>query len=296
MLSLRALAHALGGEVDRNQVRAPGPYHSPKDRSMWVRLSPQAPDGILCGSFASQDWRECKDYVRQRLGIARDETYKAAPSTERVAPSTSNDDVEKIKRARIVWSNAQSPYGTLVETYLKSRALILPDDIDHVIRFHPATAWKDEASGELIHVPCMIAAFRNIDTNEITGIHRTRLSPEGKKLGRRMFGIAGGAAIKLDRDEHATTGLVLGEGIETCIAARQIGFRPVWAMGSVGSIASLPVLSGIEGLTLLAETGEASARAIDACGTRWFAAGRDVVLVDPLFGSDVNDALRGAAA
>jgi hypothetical protein len=38
--SLSDIARALGGEVAGGQALAPGPGHSPKDRSMCVRLSP----------------------------------------------------------------------------------------------------------------------------------------------------------------------------------------------------------------------------------------------------------------
>ena len=45
-LSLKALAAALGGEVASNQVRAPGPGHSPKDRSLAAWLAPDTLDGL----------------------------------------------------------------------------------------------------------------------------------------------------------------------------------------------------------------------------------------------------------
>ena len=48
-----------------------------------------------------------------------------------------------------------------------------------------------------------------------------------------MYGEANGAAIKLDADEMVTMGLTIGEGIETVLSARQLGFRPAWALGSV---------------------------------------------------------------
>ena len=54
----------------------------------------------------------------------------------------------------------------------------------------------------------------------------------------------------------------------------------------------LPVLGGVECLTILGETGAASASAVEACGTRWSRAGREVVVNRPLFGSDLNDALK----
>ena len=89
----------------------------------------------------------------------------------------------------------------------------------------------------------------------------------------------------------------LAEGIETGLAACQLGLRPVWALGSAGTIGAFPVLSGVECLTILAEQGEASAKATEACGNRWHSARREVLVNRSKIGSDLNDALqlRGAA-
>ena len=70
MTTLVSIARTLGGEISGDQVRCPGPGHSPVDRSLSVRLVPGAPDGILVHSFAGDDWRLCRDYVRQKLGLA----------------------------------------------------------------------------------------------------------------------------------------------------------------------------------------------------------------------------------
>ena len=142
----------------------------------------------------------------------------------------------------------------------------------------------------------MLAALRAIEGDAITAVHRTRLTADGQKIDRRMFGIAAGSAIKLDADDAVTMGLTIGEGIETGLAARQLGFRPAWALGSVGAIASFPVLAGIEALTILAENDDsgASQRAVQECGQRWHDAGREVVVVEAAAG-DVNDALRRRA-
>ena len=61
-----------------------------------------------------------------------------------------------------------------------------------------------------------------------------------------MLGDATEGAIKLDADDAVTTGLTIGEGIETVLAARQLGFKPAWATGSVAMMGTFPVLSGIE--------------------------------------------------
>jgi hypothetical protein len=63
------LASALGGEASGNNVRAPGPGHSAKDRSLSITVDPGAPDGFLVYSFAGDDSILCKDYVRQKAGL-----------------------------------------------------------------------------------------------------------------------------------------------------------------------------------------------------------------------------------
>ena len=65
--------------------------------------------------------------------------------------------------------------------------------------------------------------------------------------------------------------------------------KPTWALGSAGAISSFPVLGGVECLTLLQENDDASARACEACAARWHAAGREVILITPKAGKDIND-------
>jgi hypothetical protein len=144
----------------------------------------------------------------------------------------------------------------------------------------------------------MVAAMRDIHTDALKAVHRTRLTADGKKVDRRMFGEATGTAIKLDPDESVTLGLVIGEGIETVLSARQLGFRPAWALGSVAAVAKFPVLPGIEGLSLAAEDDKtgANARALDECGNRWHGAGRAVIVLGSKFGGDLNDALNHGRA
>ena len=68
-LDAQAIARALGGEVRRGCVLAPGPGHSPADRSLAIKIDPGAPEGFLVHSFASDDPITCKDYVRQKCGL-----------------------------------------------------------------------------------------------------------------------------------------------------------------------------------------------------------------------------------
>ena len=64
MSDLRSIASALGGEVSGNQVLAPGPGHSPNDRSMSIKLDG---DGFIVNSFANDGWQECRDYIRSKM-------------------------------------------------------------------------------------------------------------------------------------------------------------------------------------------------------------------------------------
>ena len=170
---------------------------------------------------------------------------------------TEADNAARIARARAIWDGAGLATGSIVEAYLASRGLQLDlcgYDIQEVIRFSPRTArGVMRLQAVTIYVPAMVAALRQIQGDEITGVHRTRLTNEGAKVDRRMLGLASGAAIKLDADDAVTMGLAIGEGVETVMQGRQLGFRPGWALGSAGAISAFPVLGGIEALTILEE-------------------------------------------
>lgn len=69
--SAETLARALNGKaINQTEVRAPGPGHSAKDDSLRIVIEPTAPGGFLVHSFSGDDPLKCKDYVRERLGIA----------------------------------------------------------------------------------------------------------------------------------------------------------------------------------------------------------------------------------
>src|SRR5262249_9200324 len=160
-----------------------------------------------------------------------------------------DDDLIRINRARQIWDEAVDPRGTLAEQYLQSRCLVLTDDLaGTVLRFHPRCPWRNENTGESDRVPALIAAFRSIDDDEITAIHRIALNPDGTKRDRRMLGLVHRTAVKLDKGDSDT--LAVGEGIETCMAGRQLGFMPAWALGSVGAISFFPMLDRIKTLRI----------------------------------------------
>ena len=310
MTDARAVAAALGGDlVSSCKVLAPGPGHSPKDRSLCVDFDSSAPDGFLVHSFAGDDWRACRDYVRSRLGMppwqpgdgqgrrvhpshTKEFDHRAVEREAERRPR-SEDDLLRIKRAVEIWDRGADPRGTLAERYLNEhRKLELCDELaGAVLRFHPRCPWRGEDAGTADYVPALIAAFRSVDDDVITGIHRIALNNDGSKIGRRMLGIVHRAAVKLD--SSATTGeLAIGEGVETCMAARQLGIRPCWALGSVGAISFFPLIPSVVTLRIIGENDDASQHPIEMCGQRWRRAGRRVRVILPTAGDkDLNDAL-----
>jgi hypothetical protein len=72
------MARALGGEVSGQQVSAPGPGHSPKDRSLSIKIDPTAPDGFITHSFANDDLAVCRDHVRSMLGLPAFQAKKSS--------------------------------------------------------------------------------------------------------------------------------------------------------------------------------------------------------------------------
>lgn len=203
-------------------------------------------------------------------------------------------DTERRKRLALrIWESGRDPRETVVERYLSGRTLDLFEDIaGSVIRAVERCPFGENGNTEF----CMVSLQRDPLSSQPCGIHRTALTADGQKIGRKMLGTAG--AIMLDPDEAITTGLVVGEGVESVLAARQLGLKPAWALGSTSGIANLPVLPGVEALTLLVERDEngASDRACTEAATRWHQAGRAVDFVRPTVGKDLNDVLRGGAS
>jgi putative DNA primase/helicase len=299
MSQLKSWAHILGGSICGRSVSCPGPGHSRGDRSLSVTLSAKAPDGFLVHSHAGDDPITCKDYVRSRLGMPG-----FSPSTRRdrieiqPRPAGPPDNTARTRNALRTWAEARDPRGTLVEQYLKLRGLDLPcEAAGEAIRF------LDRCKFDAEYHPAIICLVGNVVTNEPQAVHRTALAPNGtaiKRAGktyRLSLGPISGGAIKLDPDEDVTQGLCIGEGVETCLSGRQIGLNPVWSAVSTGGIANFPVLPGIDGMHIFKEndTNGASERDVKKCASRWYEAGRSVLIVTPDVGKDLNDEITRKA-
>jgi putative DNA primase/helicase len=170
-LSLRAIARLLGGEACGQQVVCPGPNHGPQDRSLSIRLSARAPDGFIVFSHSRDDFRDCRDHVRERLGLTgaprrRDPRPRAAP--HRAAIEDAAAKAAGTRRALALWREGVDSRGTVVERYLNDRGLELGEDVaGDVVRWHS-------------RIGAMLALFRNVLTGEPQAVSRTFLDREGK--------------------------------------------------------------------------------------------------------------------
>jgi hypothetical protein len=110
LTTLHTLAKALGGEVSRGQVLAPGPRHSAVDRSLSVKLDSDAPDGFVTHSFAGDDPIACRDHVRAKAAL---EPFKPNGVSRR----SSDNAIERALMAAVAKQSAGKPKGRMVAKY-----------------------------------------------------------------------------------------------------------------------------------------------------------------------------------
>jgi putative DNA primase/helicase len=215
---------------------------------------------------------------------------------------------------------ADSPVGR----YLLNRGCPLPrEDADLRWRpdyphLHPSARWRG---------PVMVGRITNALTLEPMSFHFTWVQPTGagKAPVERPRLMAPGMAkqggvVRLCDDEDVRSFLVVGEGIESCLAgqaglADTLGeFAPTWATLDAGNLARLPYLEHVRRLLVLVDTDKPNPRtgryaghdAGVALGDRWHWEARNPIRIHFLFapgeGQDTNDLLNatrispGAAA
>jgi putative DNA primase/helicase len=315
-MNLHQIARALGGEVCSGQVLAPGPGHSRRDRSLAVRLSWQAPDGFIVFSHAGDDWRDCADYVRGRLGLGRNPVERVV----RQAPPIQHDpDTRTRDMARGLFFEATDPRGTLCEHYLAiERGLsgILDDALALTLRFHPACPFRDD--GKLARSPALICALRDArvimgacgrlgdldeverqvlrDPELIVAVQRIRLTSDGRKLERRSLGPMENAVVFCSSifESFYAGSATIAEGVETALAMRKLGFQGCVALAGAGRFRSFEPPFHWGQITISGENDAgASQSAWRGAGPRWAAADHGIEVWTPPDGfKDANDLLR----
>jgi phage/plasmid primase-like uncharacterized protein len=212
-----------------------------------------------------------------------------ARERERRAEQERQNAAYQLQRAEQTWQEASPTLASQAIDYLARRGILL-DDVPESggLRWHPCCPWETSTK------PCVLARFTTALTNEPRGIWRRPITGE-KPM---SLGPMGGCVIRLWPDDTANEGLVIGEGIETTLAAatriehRGTLLRPACATGSAGNMATFPVLAGIEALTILVDHDASGPgqKAAEACAQRWRDAGREVTRLMPGdLGADFNN-------
>ena len=198
------------------------------------------------------------------------------------------DDARRKEAALAIWRSATPAPGTLLETYLLSRGLYLPAST--MLRFY---AGLKHPSGS--RWPAMVALVTRGSDGTPVAIHRTFIALDGVgkapvDQAKMMLGPCRGGVVRLADPNDV---LMIGEGIETCLAAMQVTGHPVWAALSTSGMRSLDLPKGVGNVIVLADGDDGGEAAARDCARRWKREGRQVRIARAPRGTDFNDILMG---
>lgn len=275
-VDLRDIVHRIGaGDIYAGGKAAtvPGPNHSLKDRSLSLRVSEDG-DRVFFHSFAGDGCRE----IMLHLGIEARHSQEADPA-ERARQRRLRDEEKQRQRAedrafcQTIWSQTEPLAGSLAESYLWARRLIVEDCAD--IRFHPAAPrFKPRPGAQPSWAPpphpAMIAMVRDRD-GASQALHATYVALDGKgkafgpKKSRLMFGPMQGGSVHLTPAGHD---LAIGEGIETCLGYRNLKGLAIWAALTTSQYATVQIPRFVRKLVIPADGDPGGIRAAQAMAER----------------------------
>ncbi|TIX18384.1 MAG: DNA primase [Mesorhizobium sp.] len=277
-------------------------------RSMYVRLNdtPKGPAGKWTDA-ATGEHGDLLDVIRESCGLIdfidisaeacnflslpRSEQQPAvSKQTKALAPSGSAG------AARRLVSMSRSIPGTLVETYLRGRAISALHETGS-LRFHPRCYYRPE-SGPTETWPAMIATVTDLK-GKLTGAHRTWLDPGGfseAHLGRapietprRAMGQLLGHAVRFG---CCCDVMAAGEGIETMLSQRTVlPAMPAVAALSAAHLSAILFPDTLRRLYIARDNDPAGDGAVATLIGRTNAAGIEAMVLVPQLG-DFNEDLR----
>lgn len=194
---------------------------------------------------------------------------------------------ERSEIAQRIWREARPAAGTIVERYLRARAITIPPPAS--LRF--AMLWHAPSRREL---PAMVARVDNV-RGELVAVHRTYLRPDGAaRVDKLMIGPVRAAATRLAPTRRK---LGLTEGIETALSVMTaIPELSVWAALSTSGLRTieLPPPRAAAEVVIFADADPDGLAAAEDAAERLGRAGRRVRIARPPEGfADFNDVLRG---
>jgi len=263
------------------------PLHQSRGTTLALRDGDR---GLIVKCFAGCDPRDVLAELRWR-GLVTDRT-DAAPRLP-VSMPRADDRTEAARRialARRIWDTARDARRSPVTAYLAGRGLA-------AMRVPPVLRWVPccrHPTG--IYLPAMVARIDGRDGRMI-GVHRTYLTRDERGQWRRRdrasLGPISGGAVHLCL---AAETLLVGEGLESTLAAMQATDMPGWAALSTSGMMALALPAIVRHVIILADhdCSGAGERAARSAAARWLSEGRRVRIAMPLKpGTDMADVLAG---
>ena len=219
MASAAHLATALGAQRQGHNWRCDCPLGCGYALSL-----ADGESGLLVKCFGGHDFNEIMDVLVQ-YGLLDDDNYSVAPTLRDSDPhKLARERAIKIAHACKVYESTRPDERVLV--YLRSRAIELTS---------PVLRFSEQAPHRLgIRLPAMLAPIVNVNGEQI-GTHLTYLRVDGtgkadlpKEFQRETRGAIRGGVIRLSPHDPSCE-LVIGEGLESALAASQIFVLPAWA-------------------------------------------------------------------
>jgi len=285
------IAAALGGRRVGSTWMVRCPAHDDRTPSLSIQ---DADDGrilVRCHAGCSQAKVIASLQLRGLWKVRAARSVFARSGPRGLTPrQPDRDEVKRTVCALAIWQAAMPAAGTPVEAYLASRGLRL--SLPATLRFHPGLKHPSGTTW-----PAMVALVTRGSDPAPLAIHRTFLARDGRGKApvvpsKMMLGPCGGGAVHLAPSNGV---LMVGEGIETCLAAMQATGRSAWAALSTSGLRRLELPADVSEVIVLAdgdEPGEAAARDV---ARRWVREGRRVRIAHPPTGMDFNDMLVGHA-
>jgi phage/plasmid primase-like uncharacterized protein len=239
------------------------------------------------GAFG--DWRTGLS-LTWRAGQAR----AAKPSNHRQVARPiplGPKDHRRTSAALALWEEALPAAHSPVESYLASRGIRLRGT--DALRFHSRLLHPTGATW-----PALLALVTRGHDGVPLAVHRTFLAHDGGGKARvhpcrMMLGPCRSGAVRLAAAGEVT---LIGEGIETCLAAMQASGLPAWAALSTSGLRTLELPDELRDVIVLADGDPAGETAAQAAALRWKWQGRQVRIARAPQGMDFNDLLLAGEA
>jgi putative DNA primase/helicase len=286
-MTAEAIANALGGRKAGSGWTARCPAHDDRNPSLSIR---DVDGKVLVRCHAGCEQAHIIAALRGR-GLWSERGSRSPSWTahrKAVEHEPDRDDATRTEAALAIWQSAKPAQATLIKTYLMSRGIHMPPP--DALRFHGRLQHRSGGCW-----PAMVALVTNGVDGTPQAIHRTFLRRDGRGKApvdpqKMMLGRCRGGAVRLANPGDV---LMIGEGIETSLAAMFATGHPAWAALSTSGMRSLDLPSDVRDVIVLADGDEAGETAAMDCASRWKRQDRRVRIARPPRGLDFNDLLIG---